>query len=409
MSCPVAGSCVAVGYYTDTSDRTAALVETEASGSWANPGLSAPEPANSGTDGDGYQDATLTSVACPTVDFCAAAGQYKDTSGFDYGLIDTYAFSAWQANQAPEPATSGTDGDTFQDASLSGVSCPTTATCVLVGNYNDTTGYEYPLVDQFVGTTWVLDPVSLPSDTGTDSDLLENALLTAAVVPVAGVLRGRRATTADSSGHFQGLLETLASGGWTPAEAPLPAGASAQPYTNLWGVSCDATLCAAVGSYFDGGARDGLLDVLTPPSTAPGPTPPGTPPSGPGPGSTSGGYDLVGSDGGVFVFPTGQSSGFFGSLPGLGVHVNDVVGIVPTDNFTGLLPGRLGRRGVRVPDRASSGSSGPCRAWGSTSTTSWASCPRRRTRATSWSAPTAACSPSATPRSRTRCRGWVST
>ena len=28
------------------------------------------------------------------------------------------------------------------------------------------------------------------------------------------------------------------------------------------------------------------------------------------------GYDLAGSDGGVFVFPTGQSQGFFGSLPG---------------------------------------------------------------------------------------------
>jgi len=50
--------------------------------------------------------------------------------------------------------------------------------------------------------------------------------------------------------------------------------------------------------------------------------------------STSG-YDLAGSDGGVFVFPTGQSAGFFGSLPGLGVHVNDVVGIVPTNNFSG--------------------------------------------------------------------------
>ncbi len=43
------------------------------------------------------------------------------------------------------------------------------------------------------------------------------------------------------------------------------------------------------------------------------------------------GYDLVGSDGGVFVFP-GASSGFYGSLPGLGVHVHDIVGIVPTDD-----------------------------------------------------------------------------
>jgi Bacterial Ig-like domain (group 3) len=51
--------------------------------------------------------------------------------------------------------------------------------------------------------------------------------------------------------------------------------------------------------------------------------------------ANSTGYDLVGSDGGVFVFPVGQSSGFFGSLPGLGVKVDNVVGIVPTNHYNG--------------------------------------------------------------------------
>jgi len=49
----------------------------------------------------------------------------------------------------------------------------------------------------------------------------------------------------------------------------------------------------------------------------------------------AGGYDLVGSDGGVFVFPTGQPTGFYGSLPGLHVHVSNIVGMVPTANFDG--------------------------------------------------------------------------
>jgi hypothetical protein len=47
------------------------------------------------------------------------------------------------------------------------------------------------------------------------------------------------------------------------------------------------------------------------------------------------GYDLVGSDGGVFSFPVGQTSGYFGSLPGMGVHVHDIVGIVPTTDDQG--------------------------------------------------------------------------
>jgi hypothetical protein len=43
------------------------------------------------------------------------------------------------------------------------------------------------------------------------------------------------------------------------------------------------------------------------------------------------GYDLVGSDGGVFAF----HGGFYGSLPGLGVHVDNVVGIAPAANYGG--------------------------------------------------------------------------
>jgi hypothetical protein len=52
-------------------------------------------------------------------------------------------------------------------------------------------------------------------------------------------------------------------------------------------------------------------------------------------GFTQPGYDMVGSDGGVFVFPTGQSGGFFGSLPGLGVSVHNIVGMVPTTTDQG--------------------------------------------------------------------------
>jgi len=55
------------------------------------------------------------------------------------------------------------------------------------------------------------------------------------------------------------------------------------------------------------------------------------------------GYNLAGSDGGVFVFPVGMPSGFFGSLPGLGVTTNDIIGIVVQPGGGGyLLVGRDG-------------------------------------------------------------------
>jgi hypothetical protein len=39
------------------------------------------------------------------------------------------------------------------------------------------------------------------------------------------------------------------------------------------------------------------------------------------------GYWLIGSDGGLFAFPNAP---FENSLPGLGIHVNNIVGAAPT-------------------------------------------------------------------------------
>jgi len=112
-------------------------------------------------------------------------------------------------------------------------------------------------------------------------------------------------------------------------------------------------------------------------------------------GTTTPGYDLAGSDGGVFVFRPGSPQllrvlpglgvkvnnivascppttspvttswdPMVGSscsrpasprvsriAPGLGVNVNNVVGIVPTNNFTGYDLGGIRWWGFRVPDR----------------------------------------------------------
>jgi hypothetical protein len=66
-------------------------------------------------------------------------------------------------------------------------------------------------------------------------------------------------------------------------------------------------------------AADQFTYVAPPP---PPPPPPVTLAAG------SSGYDLVGRDGGVFVFP--GSGSFYGSIPGLHVHVSNIVGMVAT-------------------------------------------------------------------------------
>ena len=153
------------------------------------------------------------------------------------------------------------------------------------------------------------------------------------------------------------------------------------------------------------------------------------------------GYLLVGNDGGTFAF---GDAAFRGSLPGLGVHVVEHRGHRADAERPGVLDGRRRRRGLRLRRRPicrvaarSRGprvqyrghradaerprvldgrrrrrgvrlrrrrhSSGRCPARGSTWTTSWVSRRRRAGRATSWSAPTAGCSPSVTPPSTAPC------
>ena len=148
-----------------------------------------------------------------------------------------------------------------------------------------------------------------------------------------------------------------------------------------------------------------------PPSpTPPSPTPPSPPTSAPTPGpsaaSTTSGYDMVGSDGGVFVFPAGQTAGYHGSLPGDDVQVSDVVGMVPTPSDAGYF--LVGSDGG-VFSFGTRRSLGRYLVITSRSTTSRASFPLLTTAATSSSGPTAASSPLATRRSSVRCRAAGST
>jgi parallel beta-helix repeat protein len=92
-------------------------------------------------------------------------------------------------------------------------------------------------------------------------------------------------------------------------------GCSAAPPTAT-GTSTIAASFSGTGIYTNSTSANTVSLTVNPV-----PPPPPTP--------TAAGYDLVGSDGGVFVFPTGQSAGFYGSLPGLGIHVNNIVGMTP--------------------------------------------------------------------------------
>ena len=76
LSCPTAGNCTAAGEYT-TKSGTGAFTVAEVRGRWMAartlPGIARFAGAKSGS-------ATVTSLSCPAVGYCAVAGSYRNTA-----------------------------------------------------------------------------------------------------------------------------------------------------------------------------------------------------------------------------------------------------------------------------------------------------------------------------------------
>jgi hypothetical protein len=261
-ACPAAGSCVAVGFYFDSSDNQQGLIETLSGGIWT--AMTAPlgtlSPA-AGTD----PEAILDALSCPAAGSCVVVGYYKDSSGNDQGLIETLSAASWTAMTAPlsmlSPAA-GTDPEMVLDA----LSCPAAGSCVAVGYYNDSSNQQYGLIETLSAGTWTptTAPTSGLSPTArTDPEMVLDALSCPAAGSCVAV-----GNYDDTSSYVQGLIETLSGGIWTPTTAPtstLSPAAFINPVAYLDALSCPAAgSCVAVGTYTDSSSNhQALIEILS--------------------------------------------------------------------------------------------------------------------------------------------------
>jgi hypothetical protein len=158
VACPSASVCEAVGFYTDNTDVQRPLINSLNSGSW---NAATAVPSNLG---QGFTQ--LGAVSCPTPTFCVAVGVYTDTSDKQWGLIDTLSSGAWSATAAPQP-TAVPEADQY--ALLWEVACPTPNFCLAPGQYeNASTNYVATAVTYSAGV-WSTAAASVPSNVGDDS------------------------------------------------------------------------------------------------------------------------------------------------------------------------------------------------------------------------------------------------
>ncbi len=248
LTCPSAGNCVAVGFYGDGAGEQQGLILTEANGSWTSDKVSLSGLGVSATD----PDVLLTALSCPDASDCVAVGSYWDTSNHSQDLMLSDTSGAWTAHKADLSKLPSVGSNPY--ANLSAVSCTSAGNCAAVGTYTDGSSRTQALVVSESAGTWsAASKVTLPSNanpSGADSDTALNAVSCSSASNCTAV--GSYDATSNA---VEGLEVTENGGVWSAGlEASLPVAGAANPYMRLDSVTCaTGGNCLASGGYVSGG------------------------------------------------------------------------------------------------------------------------------------------------------------
>jgi putative hemolysin len=154
VSCPSTTSCSAVGYVETSGQPRKALILGWNGSTWSVQTSAFPSGANG---------AQLGGIDCASTSSCAAVGQYEDGSGVTHALAEGLSGGTWSLQTVPDPVSGSAP-------SLNDVSCSSSSNCEAVGGYTSTTPSAEPLAAGWNGSSWTLQ--SVPKATGTSDATL---------------------------------------------------------------------------------------------------------------------------------------------------------------------------------------------------------------------------------------------
>jgi hypothetical protein len=231
VSCALAASCTAVGWYGFGPNQvhTHVLAEYWGGASWAIQPI--PNPSDT-------ESATLAAVSCASAADCVAAGQYS-TNQSDSALIERWNGHLWTGRAAPTPTSQVSNG-------LDGISCASTLACTAVGSYVSN-NVPRTLAERWNGHKWTTQSSPI---IGTGSTLSGSLNLNSVSCPFASECAAVGSFSAFAGRTTQTLAERWSAARWRIQTTSGPQGAMV---SDLLGVSCTSAIeCIAVGNSWDG-------------------------------------------------------------------------------------------------------------------------------------------------------------
>ena len=241
MACSSPGNWSLAGYYADGSSHYQAFVDTQINGKWATaialPGLIA---LNAG--GHDY----VMALTCVSSGNCVITGRYRDVSNHFQAFVANETNRSWGAAfEVPGTSALNVTGS----ASATGVACPATGKCHLVGYYSDGNSHIEAFLANEIDGVWspaFEAPGSAARNVGNDAALLTIACSSIGFCSAGGYF-------SDAALHGQAMVINEANGIWSnvvvlPGSVALNVDGAAR----VDAVSCSsAGNCSAAGLYSD--------------------------------------------------------------------------------------------------------------------------------------------------------------
>jgi hypothetical protein len=176
----------------------------------------------------------LNGIRCATATDCLGVG-YEEASGNDEALAEEWNGTSWAEQSVPVPS-----GSTASE--LNAISCASATNCTAVGYYQNSSVVDLTLAESWNGTAWSI--VSTPSVTGAKvTEFTGVSCVSTSSCLAVGYYQ--------KSGTSMTFAEIWNGKTWTGQTTPNPATAK---LAQLQGVSCaTSAACIAVGNYTNAG------------------------------------------------------------------------------------------------------------------------------------------------------------